>query len=391
MAGTTTATPTPVARKPTAIAAEDEMLNESIKHEFPGADINIGALRKALPARVFEKSLPISMAYFAFDTVVLAGLFVLYANFFLPERHWSLGLWAAYAVWFNVTGIMLWSLFVVGHDCGHGSFSNHKHVNATVGHLSHGFLLVPFWPWARSHAQHHQFHNHKEKDMSHTWSTPSEEIMGAKFIKNQPFLVPVAYAFLYLLAGLPDGSHFLPWSKLFRNNKERAQCAFSVGVVLTYLVAIRYASGSWTTFNYAYVVPWLAYNTWLYAVTYLQHHTAGTQVYSEKNWTFTTGAVQTVDRVYGYGILDKLIHNITDGHVAHHLMYTSIPHYRLMEATPIVAKVLGPSYRKVEGFPLWEFLKSHWYSTRPILSWLPEKGMWKMKYPSEVAAETKQE
>ena len=29
------------------------------------------------------------------------------------------------------------------------------------------------------------------------------------------------------------------------------------------------------------------------------------------------------------GVLDKLMHNITNGHVVHHLFFTKIPHYNL--------------------------------------------------------------
>ncbi|KAJ3022587.1 hypothetical protein HKX48_005773 [Thoreauomyces humboldtii] len=354
---------------------------------FPGSDINIGALRKSLPPIVFEKSLALSMFYAVADVTVLAALFQAYRVYLHAAPVWGAAHWAAYVVWANVVGFTMWSLFVVGHDCGHGSFSDVKSLNAVVGHLSHGFLLVPFWPWARSHAQHHAYHNHKDKDMSHVWSTPAEEGNGGKLLKDQPLLIPFAYTFGYLIAGWTDGSHYVPWSKLFRNNRERVQCVISSGVCLAFLGAIRYAAGSWSAFGAGYFVPWCIYNTWLYGVTYLQHHSEGTQVYSNENWTFTTGAVQTVDRVYGFGLLDKLMHNITDGHVVHHLFYTSIPHYRLMDATPVVAESLGKAYRKVEGFPIIEFIKSHVKFSRPHLKWLPEQRIWKMFKQNELKQE----
>ncbi|KAI9000202.1 fatty acid desaturase-domain-containing protein [Gaertneriomyces semiglobifer] len=349
---------------------------EAPKH--PGWDVNLSALRKSLPPHIFEKSLPRSLFHFVFDGLVLAGLYYGYSQTLAQREKWSLLEWAAYAVWMQVVGLFMWSMFCIGHDCGHGSFSNYKKINAVVGHISHGFLLVPFWPWARSHAQHHAYHNHKEKDMSHPWSTREEETAGAKVLKGQPLLVPWAYGIGYLLVGWTDGSHFVPWSKLFRNTRERVQCVVSSGIVFLYAVALRLAAGTWSALFWGYICPWLVYNTWLYAVTYLQHHAPDTRVYSDENWTFTTGAVQTVDRTYGMGILDWFMHNITDGHVVHHLFYTSIPHYRLMEATPLVAKSLGSSYRHVTGFPLMEFLKSHWHSTRAYLMWSAEERIWTM-------------
>lgn len=68
-------------------------------------------------------------------------------------------------VYAPLTGTVMWMNFVVGHDCGHGSFSKNNLLNAVVGHITHSPLLVPFWPWAYSHKQHHRFHNHETKDM----------------------------------------------------------------------------------------------------------------------------------------------------------------------------------------------------------------------------------
>jgi hypothetical protein len=50
-------------------------------------------------------------------------------------------------------------LFVVGHDCGHRSFSENKLVEDIVGTLMFMPLIYPFEPWRIKHNQHHAFTN----------------------------------------------------------------------------------------------------------------------------------------------------------------------------------------------------------------------------------------
>lgn len=58
------------------------------------------------------------------------------------------------------------------------------------------------------------------------------------------------------------------------------------------------------------------------------------------DWKFVDAAFETVDRTFGYGI-DSLHHHITDGHVAHHLFFTKIPHYNLPIATRAIKDYLA--------------------------------------------------
>ena len=149
---------------------------------------------------------------------------------------------------------------MVGHDCGHGTFSDYPYVNAIVGHITHGFLLVPFWPWAKSHSKHHAYHNHKDKDISHYWFTEAEANAGTKLFRNLPIFIPIAYSVIYLGLGFPDGSHYNPFSKLYNKPVDRVKCAVSVVVCGAYLYAFISYWGM-KQFMTIYFYPWLIYNT----------------------------------------------------------------------------------------------------------------------------------
>lgn len=62
---------------------------------------------------------------------------------------------------------MFWALFVVGHDCGHQSFSSNRKLNDFVGNIVHASILVPYHGWRISHRTHHA--NHGAHHPTPTW------------------------------------------------------------------------------------------------------------------------------------------------------------------------------------------------------------------------------
>jgi omega-3 fatty acid desaturase (delta-15 desaturase) len=49
------------------------------------------------------------------------------------------GVWRRYVwpLYWAAQGLMFWALFVVGHDCGHRSFSPNNTINDVVGSIVH--------------------------------------------------------------------------------------------------------------------------------------------------------------------------------------------------------------------------------------------------------------
>lgn len=121
------------------------------KRRFPMSQeelpFTLADIRKAIPKHCFERSLWKSLGYFARDALAI-GLFV-YGSTFIDALPVSMVikygiLWPFY--WFGVSafGVGVW---ILSHECGHGSFSEHEKLNDFVGWIGHSFLLIPYFSW----------------------------------------------------------------------------------------------------------------------------------------------------------------------------------------------------------------------------------------------------
>ena len=302
--------------------------------------LQLNNLRKAIPEEAFKKSVIKSSWHMVFDYAMWGG--ALYAIHTLRHAEvWATlpvwQQWAATLAFWNVAGFFMWCIFVVGHDCGHGTFSDSETLNDIVGHVTHGSILVPFYPWQLSHRRHHMYHNHIDKDYSHPWYTPDRlarpdeglaRMMHGWGLGSVLRLLFPFYGWFIYLYGMPDGSHVIPFpqQRLWAESvaAEYTKCIISAVNCAVWAAGVYYACGcDLHAVGYYYVAPWFLFSWWLVSVTYLQHHDPETLVYGDEDWKFVDAAFETVDRKYGFGI-DYLHHHITDGHVAHHLFFTKV-------------------------------------------------------------------
>ncbi|MBD1828630.1 DUF3474 domain-containing protein [Microcoleus vaginatus GB1-A2] len=307
-------------------------------------------IKAAIPAHCFEPSAWKSLAYFFLDIGIIAGLYAI---------AYTLDSWLFYPIFWLMQGTMFWALFVVGHDCGHGSFSKSKWLNNLIGHLSHAPILVPFHGWRISHRTHHANTGSLENDES--WYPVSESKYNQMpwYEKlGRFYLMLFAYP-IYLFRRSPDraGSHFMPGSPIFRPSEKWDVLTSSASLVLMvgFLGALTYQFG-WLFLLKFYLVPYVVFVMWLDLVTFLHHTEADIPWYRGKDWSFLKGALSTIDR--DYGIINSIHHDIGT-HVAHHI-FSTMPHYHLKEATEAIKPVLGDYYRKSTD-PIWKsFIRSYW-------------------------------
>jgi len=89
----------------------------------------IDDLKKAIPSECFNRESFISLYYFLRDYFLILGVYYVmiwkvepFISTLDPVLKTFFSVIAYPLFWF-VQGTLFWCLFVIGHDCGHGSFS----------------------------------------------------------------------------------------------------------------------------------------------------------------------------------------------------------------------------------------------------------------------------
>lgn len=236
---------------------------------------------------------------------------------------------------------------VLGHECGHGSFTLSQSVNNFVGFMLHSALLTPYFSWRSSHRRHHIYANHL--DLDHNYVPPRKEAYLSSLTRTMHDVSEDAPVYIlariilqqiigfpaYLLSNitasprsLPQGkpskaflgnSHFSPYGALFRPKEAPQIIASDIGV-LSIVAALWYAGQAFgsSAVMLMYLQPYLWLNHWIVAITYLHHTHPLLPKFEPEAWTFVKGATATVDREFGF-IGKHLFHNIIEFHVCHHL------------------------------------------------------------------------
>ena len=258
---------------------------------------------------------------------------------------------------------MFWALFVVGHDCGHRSFSKYKWLNNLVGHLAHTPILVPFHGWRISHRTHHNNTGNIDTDESWYPVTETQYRQMAWYEKLLRFQLILFLYPLYLFKRSPgkQGSHFLPSSNLFRPSEKWDVITSTIccGLMVAFLGGLTYLYG-WMFLLKYYLVPYVIFVMWLDLVTFLHHTEPDLPWYRGEEWYFLRGALSTIDRDYGW--INPIHHDIGI-HVAHHI-FLNMPHYHLRTATEAIKPILGDYYRKSRVSilqALWQSYKSCYF------------------------------
>ena len=96
-------------------------------------------------------------------------------------------------------------IFIIQHDCGHGSFFKSRLANDVVGVISSIFTLTPYRFWRKTHAIHHAHHAElEERGLGDVWTMTVDEYLQAPWWKRFSYRVFRQPIFLFFTP-LGDG------------------------------------------------------------------------------------------------------------------------------------------------------------------------------------------
>lgn len=225
-------------------------------------------LRAAIPPHCFRKSAARSLAHAAKDLAIISTL---------ACAAYAVDSWCVWPLYWLLQGTMMWALFCVGHDAGHGSFSDSRALNDAIGHLAHSLILVPYHGWRLSHKKHHGNHGHVDNDESwHPVTKSQYDSLGWQArLGRLTWPVSLLSFPFYLIWGSPGRahSHYHPHSDLFNKHQRPLVIASDAWLAAAYaaLGAAVWGLGAAMVAK-VYLAPWLVFVAWLDAVTYLHHH-----------------------------------------------------------------------------------------------------------------------
>eukprot|EP00759_Apiculatamorpha_spiralis_P040288 PhF_6_TR38910/c0_g1_i1/m.58208/K10256/FAD2; omega-6 fatty acid desaturase / acyl-lipid omega-6 desaturase (Delta-12 desaturase) len=311
---------------------------------LPPPPFTLKDLRDAIPPHLFESSLPRSLGYLVQDIV-----YTLIVTFVTIQLLKVFPAWVVFPVYTIVQGSVWFAFWILAHECGHGAFSKYQFVNDCIGLVLHSFLLVPYHSWRLTHATHHKATNHVDIDTAFPPDigyVPPENIFASIFKIGGYLTIGLPCYLLFNTYGQKyDGwwvNHFNPSAPMFQPRDKLNVIISDIGIAAV-VFGIVYSSmkyGFCAVFCW-YLAPYMVVNAWLVLITYLQHTDTRIPKYNGDDFTFLRGGLGTIDR--DYGICNKLFHHITDSHVVHHI-FSTMPFYNAIEATPYAKKMLGKYY-----------------------------------------------
>jgi omega-6 fatty acid desaturase (delta-12 desaturase) len=257
-----------------------------------------------------------------------------------------------------LAGAFLVRVFIIFHDCGHGSFFKSRHANDLVGFLAGILTFTPYYHWRWEHAIHHGSAGDLDRrGTGDVWTMTVQEYLESsrwkrfsyRLARNPVILFVIAPMFLFVVKQRFSSSKASP--------RERHSVYAMNLAILGVAVAGSWVFGIWTYLLLQLIILIVAggAGVWLF---YVQHQFEGVYWERGEDWDYVAAALQGSSFYKLPRVLQWFSGNIGFHHI-HHLS-PRIPNYNLEKchkADPLFQQVKPTtllSSLKSFSFRLWD-------------------------------------
>jgi omega-6 fatty acid desaturase (delta-12 desaturase) len=243
-------------------------------------------------------------------------------------------------------------LFMIQHDCGHGSFFRHPRVNDWIGRALGVLTFTPYDFWRRTHAIHHATSGNLERrGIGDIDTLTVKEYLALTRLgrfkywlyRHPVVMFGVGPAYLFMLQHrLPVGLMRAGWTPWLSTQFTNAAVAIIAGLLIWQI-----GFGAFLLVHLPIMLLAATMGVWLF---YVQHQFEDTLWEDNKSWSRHDVALHGSSYYVLPGILAWFTANIGIHHV-HHLC-SRIPYYRL----PRVLRD-NPELGTIGRLTLWESVK----------------------------------
>lgn len=218
-------------------------------------------------------------------------------------------------------------VFIIFHDCGHGSFFASQKANRAIGYLTGILTFTPYESWAHDHAIHHATAGDLDRrgvgdvptmTVEEFVAAPRWQRWGYAFIRHPLVLFGFGQLYIFLF------SH--RFTRPGMGKRER-QSIIITNLALLAILAITSLTIGWKTYLLVQLpIIWIggAIGEWMF---YVQHQFEGVYWARHKEWDYVKSAVLGASFYKLPRLLQWFSGNIGFHHI-HHLS-PRIPNYNL--------------------------------------------------------------
>jgi omega-6 fatty acid desaturase (delta-12 desaturase) len=231
-------------------------------------------------------------------------------------------------------------VFIIFHDCGHGSFFTSKKLNVIVGKACGIFAFTPYHKWTDNHRLHHQtVGNLDKRGLGDVWTLTVDEYLVRSPLKKFLYRLFRHPVFMILIGG-PLNFVLLNRFTSRKLTKKQKLNVYFTNVMLALLISVAILLIGWKTFLFIQLpMIYFAAVGGVY-LFYLQHQYEDVQWARNEDWNYHEMALHGSSFFKLPVVLRWFTGNIGYHHI-HHLGPT-IPNYNLVkchEENPIFKQV----------------------------------------------------